>query len=284
MVFCVLGVVFMTLESKLAEWEHRIALNNSKKQVYPDPRVVVGRDLERNSVTKSNVLARAYYRFNLVEKRVMEALISQINPKFDSVVDLQKLTLRAVDYARIYNVPPKIAYRDLEAAVSALMHRVFSVKGAKGREEFTLMSNAQYLDGQGAITCSFNSYIVKHLIDLRAKFTKYPLKTTASFKSSYSWRFYELLVSWAKDPKFTDGLFAGWCSVGVDELREMLGVPPSYQWINFKNQVIDVAKKELESNLGILVELKYLKTGRKITSIKIIFSEKETLDGLNAEN
>jgi len=267
----------MSLESKLAEWEDRIALNELKKQKAPDSRLVVSRDIEKNSVTKSNALARAYYRFNLVEKRAMEALISQINPEGNSQDVLQTLTLKATDYAKVYNVTPKSAYRELEAAVSGLMHRVFSVKGVRGREEFTLMSNAQYLEGQGAITCSFNSYIVKHLVDLHVKFTKYPLKTTAAFKSSYTWRFYELLVSWAKHPKFTDGLFAGWCNIGVDELRKMLGVPESYQWINFKNQVIAVAQKELESNLGISMEFKYFKTGKKITSIKIIFLEQEKI-------
>ena len=44
-----------------------------KKKNKPNE-IVEGRDLSENSVTKSNSLARSYYRFNLVEKRVMETL------------------------------------------------------------------------------------------------------------------------------------------------------------------------------------------------------------------
>jgi hypothetical protein len=36
--------------------------------------------LDENTVTKSNALARPYYRFGLVEKRVMESSISMLNP------------------------------------------------------------------------------------------------------------------------------------------------------------------------------------------------------------
>ena len=268
----------MSLGTKLAEWEARIAAIEASNKSLSPVTSVVDRDLKKNSVTKSNALARAYYRFNLVEKRTMEALVSQIDPRGSFADGLQKLTLKATDYAEVYKVTPSAAYRDLEAAVSGLMHRVFSIQTSRGRDEFTLMSNAQYLEGEGAITCSFNSYIVKHLTELRAKFTKYPLKITANFKSAYTWRFYELLTSWAKHPNFTEGLFAGWCTVDVVELRKMLGVPESYRWINFKNQVIDVAEKELRLNLGISMELKYFKTGKKITSIKIIFLEQEKLE------
>lgn len=38
------------------------------------------RKLTDNSVTKSNALSRAYYRFSIGEKRVMEALISRLHP------------------------------------------------------------------------------------------------------------------------------------------------------------------------------------------------------------
>lgn len=238
--------------------------------------IVEGRDLSENSVTKSNSLARSYYRFNLVEKRVMETLISQLNPISKDTFQLQKLELKAVDYAKTFRVSEKNAYEQIESAVSGLMGRVFSIAHPKGREEFTLMSNAQYLAGEGRITCSFNSYLNKHLVGLRGKltpYTKYPLQITSNFKSSYTWRIYELLVSWAQDPKYTDGILAGWCTIKVDELRNMLGVPKSYQWNDFQRQVLDVAKSELKEHANIEVEIERFKTGKKITELKFIFAE-----------
>jgi plasmid replication initiation protein len=135
------------------------------------------------------------------------------------------------------------------------------------------MSNAQYLEGDGKITCSFNSYITPHLIGLRQKFTKYPLQISSSFKSSYTWRMYEILVSWAKDPKVTEGILAGWCTIEVTELRQMLGVPESYPWGMFDKQIIQTAKTELLEKANIEIEIERTKSGRKITHLKFIFAE-----------
>ena len=261
----------MSLKQLMARIESRIKLvvENNEQPNDKDE----ARDLSSNSVTKSNSLARGYYRFNLVEKRVMEALISQLNPKSINTSQLQKLELKAIDYAKTFNVSEKHAYDHIENAVSGLMHKVFSVQNPKGREEFTLMSNAQYMAGAGKITCSFNSYVTPHLIGLKKRFSKYPLSISVDFKSSYTWRIYEILVSWAKDPKLTDNILAGWCTIEVEEFRQMLGVPKSYKFNDVKRRVIELTKEELKQKAKIEIEVEYIKTGRKITHLKFTFAE-----------
>ena len=188
------------LQQIVAKMEARFQTVTENKK--PPNETKRDRDLCENSVTKSNSLARSYYRLNLVEKRVMESLISQLNPQSRDEFQLQKLELRAIDYARAFNVPERIAYRDLDKAVSGLMHRVFTVPHPKGREEFTLMSNAQYIEGEGRITCSFNVYVTSHLVGLQQQFSKYPLRVTANFKSSYTWRIYEILDDLSTLPQY----------------------------------------------------------------------------------
>jgi len=244
-----------------------------KNEVFIDEAEDCGRDLARNSVTKSNVLVRGYYRFSLIEKRVMEALISQLNPMDTDKSKLQKIELKAINYAKTFNVPEKHAYEHLESAVTGLMHRVFSVSDPGMREEFTLMSNAKYMKGEGCIFCSFNPYVVPHLIGLKQRFSKYPLRITANFKSSYTWRIYEILVSWAQDPKLTDGIFAGWFTSETNELRKMLGVPDSYRWSDFKRQVLENSELELREKANIELKFELIKTGRKITHLKFTFAE-----------
>lgn len=255
----------------MAKIESRIK-HNSEIKTLPNKKEE-GRNLIENSVTKSNSLARAYYRFNLIEKRVMEALISQLNPQFENVSQLQKLELKAIDYAKTFNVSEKNAYEHIESAVGGLMHKVFSVLNHKGREEFTLMSNAQYIDGEGRITCSFNHYIVPHLIGLHRTFTKYPLVNTVNFKSSYTWRMYEILISWAKDPKYTDGVLVGWFTMDIEELRKTLGIPKSYKFNDIKRRVLDLSKMELKQKSNIELEIEFVKMARKVSHIKFSFAE-----------
>lgn len=261
----------MVLKQLMARIEARIKSNSEAKQKLNSNER--GGSLCKNSVTKSNSLARGYYRFNLVEKRIMEALISQLNPMNPDRTQLQKLELSASDYAKTFDVSEKHAYEHIESAVSGLMHKVFNVSHTDGREEFTLMSNAKYITGEGRITCSFNPYVTPHLIGLKQQFSKYPLSASVNFKSSYTWRIYEILVSWAKDPALTDGVLAGWFTMELDEFRKMLGIPKSYKFNDVKRRVLDVSQCELDEKANITLEVEYIKTRRKVTHLKFTFAE-----------
>ena len=246
---------------------------NGNKQASADP----AHDVKKNSVTKSNALVRAYYRYGLVEKRIMETLVSQLHPlRTDN--QFQEIELTALTYSQAFGVDVKHAYQHLEKAVAGLMKQVISVAGEgieDDRIDFTLMARARYRKQQGKIICTFNPLVVPHLVGMSRKFTKYPLSQAVEFTSSYTWRFYELLMSWAKPKKETNGLIAGWLTIEVDELRGMLGVPKSYTWGRFQEMVLDVAQTELKEKANIHMDIERRKTSRKITHLHIRFIEAE---------
>lgn len=236
--------------------------------------------LAENSVTKSNALARAYYRLSLVEKRCMESLISKLHPlRTDN--ELQHIELHAKEYEEAFPDVGKHAYEHLAKAGDALVERVITVENPVDgvqRDRFTLMVRVRYQPNQGKITCSFNPLVVPHLIGLRDKFTKYPLKKAIDFSSSYTWRFYEILVSWAQPTSKSGGRLMGWINKqSVDELRGMLGVPDSYTWGMFQKQVLNVVTRELRQKANVALFVDRVKTGRKITHLDIRFIEDEQI-------
>ena len=263
-----------SMEATLARIKANIEqkTQNTNIAAHSDPR----HELTENSVTKSNALCRAYYRFGLVEKRCMEAMISKLNPLRSD--NIQEIELKAIDYAKAFSVDERIAYRDLASAAHDLMRRVISTEDddGKGRTEFTLMSKARYRESEGRIVCMFNPLIVPHLMGLYNDFAKYPLKDAANFSSSYTWRFYELLVSWAQDKKKTGGVFVGWLTIAVDELRQMMGMPDSYQWVHV-NSTLEKVTNELKEKAHLSVKITNQKTSRKITHLKIEFIEDEQI-------
>lgn len=267
-----LAQMLKTLEQAQRNQEARTKNGNTDAEA--DPLY----ELADNSVTKSHALTRAYYRFGLVEKRCMEALISKLHPlRGDN--NIQEIELTALGYAKAYNVSSKVAYRDLSNAVHNLMRGVITADrhdGKAGRVEFTVMAKAEYKDDEGKIVCAFNPYILPYLLKLSGKFSSYPLRHAADFSSSYTWRFYEILVSWAQPKEHHNGLLIGWISKqSVDELREMMGVPKSYTWKNFNQQVLEVVQTELREKLNIAVFFERIKTGRKITHLNIKFIESD---------
>lgn len=249
---------------------------NSNEAANEDPL----HNLIDNSVTKSNALARAYYRFSLVEKRVLEALISKLHPlRQDN--QLQDLELTAVEYLKAFPDAGNHAYSHLEKAGKRLVEQVITTKSSSNDGEYsdiTMMSEVKYKKNKGVIAYTFNPKIVPHLIGLREKFSSYPLKDAVDFQSSYTWRFYEILVSWTQPKGKTQGRFAGWIkNQSVDELRSMLGVPKSYRWDNFQKQVLDVVIPELREKAQIAVFIERVKTSRKITHLNISFIEDEQI-------
>lgn len=274
-IFRRMDVMDSSMEATLARIKANIEqkTKNTNIAANADPR----HELTENSVTKSNALCRAYYRFGLVEKRCMEAMISKLNPLRKD--NIQEIELRAIDYAKAFGVDERHAYEHIASAAHELMRRVISAEDddGKGRTEFTLMSKARYRESEGRIVCMFNPLIVPHLMGLYSDFAKYPLKDAANFSSSYTWRFYELLVSWAQDKKKTGGVFVGWLTVEVDELRQMMGVPDGYNWAMFQARVLDVAQTELKEKAHLSVNITNQKTSRKITHLKIEFIEDEQI-------
>ena len=262
----------MSLDAKLRRF--RLTMESKHKNINVEYDGL--RDVADNSVTKSNALARAYYRFGLVEKRCMEALISKLNP-LRSDADYQDIELSAVEYAKAYGVSEKHAYQHLASAGDSLVNRVITIDSPRfgvDREKLTLMSRVQYLSDNGRVICTFNNLVVPHLLHIRNQFTKYPLRDAANFNSSYTWRFYEILVSWAEDKRDTNGLIIGWIDrQSVDELREMMGVPASYKWSDFQRQVLNVVVNELKEKANIHVAIETRKTSRKITHLNIEFIE-----------
>lgn len=263
-----------SLDAQIAKIQKGIAAKNARTTANPNLETSDDRSLACNNVTKSNALSRAYYRFSIVEKRIMEAVISRLHPmRLDN--ELQEITLTATEYATTYDVAKNHAYSDLSRATDGLMGKVLSTQEGPYLVKTTLMIQAKYHQNEGYVACTLNPLIVPHLIGMRAKFSSYPLSKALNFKSSYTWRFYELLVSWAQPKSDTGGLFCGWFDVGTNELRSMLGVPDSYKYGMFKKTVIDKVTNELLEKADIALKLIPKKTGRRITSYTVTFAENE---------
>jgi plasmid replication initiation protein len=261
----------MNIKDKLARIQAGIerAENEKNKGVQADSR----HELNENTVTKSNALCRAYYRFDIIEKRAMEAIISQLDPRLFNTFQTQDIELSAKDYAKTFNVSQKHAYEHLAQAVDKLLRRVITVRDGLKVIKRPLMFKAEYTEGEGKISATFHPELIEHLIGLRKKFTSYPLIEAANFKSSYTWRFFELMMSWSQDRKHTNGLLAGWFTIEVGEFRKMLGIPDSYQLTHIKERVIERAQAEFRESSNIILVYKQIKKGRSVTHFKFEFLE-----------
>lgn len=224
-------------------------------------------------VLKSNALARAHYNYTLPEKRIMEIAISKVSPYAE---DIESVEISAKEYAIACDISMTEAYQQIKSSVRGLMSKVLTIKNGSRHEDFTLMSHAEYFDNSGKILCTFNSRLKTHLNELEQHFTMYPIDTPCSFKTFYTWRFYELIMSWLKINKNTKtkakNSAEGFFILSVNDLRLVLSVPESYNYSMFNKRVLLKSLQEIVLKTPIAVSVEYKKEGKRVDQIKINFN------------
>jgi plasmid replication initiation protein len=224
----------------------------AQDELQADPR----NDITENTVTKSNALSRAKYSFSLAEKRTMEMLISKMNPlgmQFNQYGTVD-LTLYAVEYAEATGTPVAHAYRDLRLAIKSLGVKVITVTEGEYEVDRPLLFKAKYHAKQGHVIASFHPEFMPHLLHLAKEFTKYPLIEALKFRSQYTWRLFEMLMSVKAQKKPV-------LSLSVEDFREKMGIPKGYVWSDVNN-TINKAIREIETKTEFEVSLKKTKKGK----------------------
>jgi plasmid replication initiation protein len=236
-------------------------------------------ELAECKVSKSNYLIRASYRLTLSEQRVILACLAQVDSRkrlqnLNSLeLQTEGLTINALDYAKLFDVDPSTAYRELQQAADRLYERTITVKkndkGERVRHRW-LQGEARAAAGSGYIRLSFTMQLAEHICQLRGKFTTYQLDQVRHLRLPNSIRFFELMMQW-RDTSLV--------RVKLEELREMLEIKyPLYAEI--KRCILKPAFAEINARTDYEVSWREIRVGRKVDTIEIRFEQRQqkTLD------
>lgn len=225
-----------------------------------------------NLVVKTNRLNTVTQNLSLTEVRIMQLAIVDARETGKGLSTDKPLTISASRYAEAFGVSRQSAYEAILKAEKSLFDRRFSFlddddKMVKSR----WVQRVKYLDDEASIEVILTYDVVKEVTRIDGYeqfFTQYLLEQTATLKSAYSVRLYELLVQWKtakKTPVFE-----------LQQFREQLGVENNeYQRMyDFKNRVLDVAVKEINEKTDIQTSYDQVKRGRKIIGFKFVVKEK----------
>ena len=210
-----------------------------------------------NWVYQSNKLIEASYSFTVLEQKLIRLLASMIT-KDD--VDLKEYQFLATDLSKTLNIHKRNIYRELDRVTDKLMARFIKIKNDDTEEfdKFHLIKTAKLRNG--ILILKIDEDMKDFYLKLNW-YTKYQLKNIMQFKSTYSFRLYELLKQY-------EGI--GSRLISVADLRIGLDIEkeqyPKYS--NLKQKVINVAQNEINSKTDIAFDYEEIKTGRKVTSIK----------------
>lgn len=207
-------------------------------------------------VTKHNQLIRASYALTLSEQRVLLLCMAKIDSRKPPPVGFE-FTISAEDLTRETGVSRTNAYRDLKKAVNTLYERSIFLDINEPMSQIRWLYKKGTVRADGVVSFCFSPDIMPLLSELKERFTTYRLRDVAKFQSSYSLRFYEILIQWRNRNEL---------KADVQWLRDILQLNHKYpRVIDFKKYVVMPAIEDINKFSNMKVTFEQVKRGREIT-------------------
>ncbi len=228
------------------------------------------KNVNKNALaTMHNNLIQARHRLSLEEIRLMDTIISFIQPE-DEDFKIYKIPVSILK--ELYPTKRKDIYDVVKRTIEGLLKKPIKIERVdeEGNREFFManfIADGSYKEGKGYFEVSISARLKPYLLQLKEFFTRIPLRYTYILRSSYSIRLYELLKQYEQTGFRVDYL---------PDLREMLGIESEEykRFEAFERIVLKRAIKEINEKTDLEVSYKKKKTGRKITHIEFTIKTK----------
>ena len=213
----------------------------------PKPRVVV----------KSNDFVKARYDWRVSVHRVITMMIAQLDMHQDSF-EMQRINVR--DIIEFSGASENTFTRMRETADLLTDKKIHLERPGEEGAFINVVEQARYTEG--FVEARFTEAMRPLLLRLRQRFTKYDLRQFMRLDSIHTIRMFELV-------KMHENL--GFLDLSIDELRAMLRLENKYSRLrDLRRYVLDKARNEMKDKTDIYFDYKKIKSGRKVTSFKLV--------------
>lgn len=246
------------LEAKIKEREN----TDIKKEVKSHKRPL-GKHSDGLGIKMSNALISATHSLNLNERRLIYLAMAKLKTG-------SEVSFNAKDFAEAFGLSEKNAYTMISEACDKLFEREIQFQDGRKKGRARWVQEAIYHEGEGWATLKFTDIVKTNIKGLQNQYTKYSLEQAGNLKSVYSWRFLERFIQYGDAKKS----YKGWWVISIIELTSFLELSEYYlEWPKLRQKIILPAMKELDEKDGWKVNLKPIKTGRKVTSVRFEFRQ-----------
>jgi len=234
-------------------------------------------------IRKSNELIEARYRLSIWEQRLVLTLLTQISPKDE---DFKRYKINIAELAALWQLEGSYAaaiYEEVQSAADSLVGRTIQLSDDPTiSETVSWLSYVKYKRGSGEVEMEFHSSLKPYLLQLRRYYTEYQFKHVVNFRNQYTIRIYELLK--VEGFKAEEGKFSR--KFKYEELRMLLAISEKEYslFADFKKRIIDPSVKEICTHTDLNIEeVRYGKTGRKITDITFVVKIRPAVEALQLQ-
>jgi len=216
-----------------------------------------------NLITLTNFNAKEMDLFFALCAKMKDQGIETIVFSFEELKELSNYKITATSHF----------IKDLDSLYSKMLQLTYREglfdDDDDGFRRFVLFTEFEVSTKKQIVKISINPRLENMLNGLTTEFNKFELLAFTEINSRYTKTLFRLLMQFKKT-----GLYI----VGIDDFRELLDIPKSYQMFNIDQRILNPALKELN---GYFKDLKLekikAKKGNKIEKLKFTF------DGLQSD-
>jgi plasmid replication initiation protein len=228
---------------------------------------------------KRNAIIRAAYDLSANAQKLTVMAFALL--PFD--LSVREVSFSFYELCKAMDIPPGgNSYEAFKTATYECKQCIISIEIEKSMKKgkikriykaFDYFSYVEVNEEQQRVTMQFSEKLVSALTELKMFYSKIPLQDIGELQSSYAIRLFENAISWRSEAGKNGNKQGEWYfQYPLDDWRFILGVPPeAYKLFdNLKRFVFEKPIKEI-NNAGLGLELKTqtIKTGRKVTDIRI---------------
>lgn len=209
----------------------------------------------------ANALIKATQRMTLREMQLLQIAISQI---CKSDTEFYTYTTTAVELAKFLGVSRQSIYKDYADITTRLLKNIITIDYEDKIKQFQWLSYADYDKANHTITIQLHERLKPFLLGLNKLYTQIDLNTILKFKSYYSLRLYQLIVSEYGATKKTT------FKMTVKEVREFFGVDKDKydRTFNLLKKTLSVAIDEINSlDLCTIKNYEMIKESRAVGAV-----------------
>ncbi|RYX87457.1 RepB family plasmid replication initiator protein [bacterium] len=156
----------------------------------------------------------------------------------------------------------------LTESTQSLLTRMFEIETSDRYRQFVLFQYFDYIKGTRTIELKLSEVALPYFFELKNNFTHFQLKSVLDCSSKFAKRLYMIACQWRTVGKFPK-------PIPIVELKQMLGMvdKKGYEQFEkisqFKERVLDTAKKQINEHTDIHFDYELYKQGRSFEFIQI---------------
>lgn len=240
----------------------------------PEISLISKRNLEKETIAKKrdyyavihNSLLR-YNRYtgkakgNLLSRQELKVFLYALCSIRPSDTGLKPITMNIKEFGRVCGINASNGnyYSQVKDSVAQLASRVMWIKNPDGSEELIhLLKDAIIPATGGKITLYLDPKLGRYILDVTSDYSKFPYHDVCCMKSQYG------IWLWMILSCYTFGHSQD-ITFDIDELKEYMDCTDYTKISNFKNKVIDVAVRDINTYTAMKITgVSYERSGRSI--------------------